>query len=128
VEGVPTAAYLEPASSRVELVVNFGILAAREVSRTEVGTLAEVLLQIVGSATVFTGRRYEFATGAADVAGSEIRIWFPPHTLPEDEAERDALLARVLAEVDRWARTSAAHPPAEGEGLISRIIRGPADR
>jgi hypothetical protein len=112
----------------VELVVNFGILAAREVSRAEVDTLADVLLQIVGSATIFAGHRYEFATGAADVAGSEIRIWFPPHTLPKAEAERDALLARVLAEVDRWARMSAVHPPAEGDDLVSRIIRGSADR
>jgi hypothetical protein len=127
VEGVPTAAFVQ-SEDKVEIVANFGVLAAREVSREEVDRLADALLGIVQSVTVFTGRRYEFTTGAAEVAGSEVRVWFPPHTLPDDDAEREAMLERVLAEVDAWARASAARPPPDGEDLASRIIRGPSDQ
>ena len=123
---VPTAAFVH-SEHRVEIVANFGVLSAREVSREEVDRLAETLLPFVHSVTVFAGRRYDFATGSAEVAGSEVRVWFQPHTLPDDGAEREALLERVLAEVDAWARTSAAHPPAQGEDLASRIIRGRSD-
>lgn len=126
-EGVPTAAVVH-SEHRVEIVVNFGILAAREASRDEVDRLAETLLPIVHAVTVFAGRRYEFATGSAEVAGYEVCVWFQPHTLPDDDAQRGALLERVLAEVDAWARASAARPPAYGDDLASRIIRGPSNQ
>ena len=123
VASVPAAAYLV-SGTEVEIVANFGVLAARDPTRDEIDTLADALLRIVPSFTVFNGRRYEFATGAAEVAGSEVRVSFPPHTLPGDRSEREALIARVLEEVDGWARASAASPPSEGEDLASRIIRG----
>ncbi len=125
-EGVPTAAYVA-SEARVEIVANFGILAAREVSRDEVDKLAEVLLRVVPSVTVFAGRRYEFASGSVEVANSEIRVSFLPHTLPDHGPERDAVIARVLEEVDAWARASAALAPAGGEDLASRIVRGPIE-
>ena len=124
--GVPVAAYVESDAGPV-IVANFGVLATREASRDEIDTLAEALLRIVPSVTVFSGRRYEFAAGAAEVAGPEVRISFQPHTLPDEGPERDATIARVVEQVVAWARAAAANPPTDGEDLAARFVRGGFD-
>ena len=124
--GVPVAAYVDSAAGP-QIVANFGVLAGREASRDEVDTLAEALLRIVTSVTVFTGRRYEYAAGAAEVAGHEVRISFQPHTLPDEGPERDQTVAHILEQVEAWARAAAANPPTEGEDLAARIVRGGFD-
>jgi hypothetical protein len=112
--------------SPLALTVNFGIFAGREAARDDVDKLGEALLALVSGATLFAGRRYEFASGAAEVAAYEVEIRFPEFILPTDAAEHGALVEKLLETVSQWARDCAATPPAEGEDLASRLLRGSA--
>ena len=112
--------------SPLELTVNFGLFAGRETSRGDVDKLGEALLPLVSGVTLFAGRRYEFSRGAAEVAAYEVKIQFPASLLPTEPAELGALIEKLLAAVDHWARDCAASPPAEGEDLAARILRGSA--
>ncbi len=120
----PVAAYVSQ-ESPLELTVNFGIFAGREAFRDDVDRLGEALLALVSGVTLFAGRRYEFAPGAAEVAAYEVEIRFPTFILPTELAEH-ALVDKLLETVGLWARDCAASPPAEGEDLASRILRGSA--
>jgi hypothetical protein len=112
--------------SPLELTVNFGIFAGREASRDDVDRLGEALLALVSGVSLVAGRRYEFAAGAAEVAAYEVEIRFPTFILPTDPAEHKALVEKLLETVSLWARDCAATPPAEGEDLASRLLRGSA--
>jgi len=119
------AAYVSQ-ESPLELTVSFGIFAGREASRDDVDRLGEALLALVSGFSLFAGRRYELARGAAEVANYEVKIRFPTFILPTGSAEHEALLEKLLETVGLWARDCAASPPAEGEDLASRILRGSA--
>jgi hypothetical protein len=125
VDTEPVAAYVSQ-ESPLELTVNFGIFAGREAFRDDVDRLGEALLALVSGVTLFAGRRYEFAPGAAEVAAYEVEIRFPTFILPTETAEHEALVDKLLETVGLWARDCAASPPAEGEDLASRILRGSA--
>jgi hypothetical protein len=122
VDTEPVAAYVSQ-ESPLELTVNFGIFAGREAFRDDVDRLGEALLALVSGVTLFAGRRYEFAPGAAEVAAYEVEIRFPTFILPTEPAEHEALVDKLLETVGLWARDCAASPPAEGEDLASRILR-----
>ena len=121
----PVAAYISQ-ESPLELAVNFGVFAGREAFRDDVDKLGEALLALVSGVTLFAGRRYEFAAGAAEVGAYEVKIRFPKFILPTEPAEHEALVDKLLETVGLWARDCAASPPAEGEDLASRILRGSA--
>ncbi len=121
----PVAAYVSQ-ESPLELTVNFGLFAGREAFRDDVDRLGEALLALVSGVTLFAGRRYEFASGAAEVAAYEVEIRFPTFILPTEPAEHEALVDKLLETVSLWARDCAASPPAEGEDLAARIVRGSA--
>jgi hypothetical protein len=112
--------------SPIQLTVNFGILAKRETSPSEIDKLGEMLLEVVSGVTLFAGHRYEFSQGAAESTAYEVKVDFPPFILPTEKAELDPLVDRLLETVALWAHESAARPPAEGEDLATRIARGPA--
>jgi hypothetical protein len=118
----PIAAYVSN-ESPLELTVNFGIFAGRETSRADIDRLGEMLLALVSGATLFSGRRYEFAQDAAESAAYEVKIQFPPFILPTEKGELEPLVEMLLETVRRWARDCAATPPAEGEDLAARIAR-----
>jgi hypothetical protein len=119
------AAYVSQ-ESPLELTVSFGIFAGREAAREDVDKLGEALLALVSGVSLFAGRRYEFAAGAAEVAAYEVEIQFPTYILPTDPKEHEALVTKLLETVGLWARDCAATPPAEGEDLASRLLRGSA--
>ena len=119
----PIAAYVSQ-ESPLELTVNFGIIAG-EPSRQDVDRLGEALLALVSGVTLFSGWRYEFASGAAEVGAYEVEIRFPPFILPTEAAEHKALVDQLLETASLWARACAANPPAEGEDLASRLLRDP---
>jgi hypothetical protein len=112
--------------SPLEITVNFGILARRETSPSEIDRLGEMLLELVSGVTLFAGHRYEFSQGAAESTAYEVKINFPPFILPTEKAKLDPLVDKLLERVDLWAHESAARSPAEGEDLAARIARGPA--
>jgi hypothetical protein len=119
------AAYISQ-ESPLKLTVSFGIFAGREAAREDVDKLGEALLALVSGVSLFAGRRYEFAAGAAEVAAYEIEIQFPTYILPTDPTEHEALVAKLLETVGLWARNCAASPPVEAEDLASRLLRGSA--
>lgn len=112
--------------SPLELTVNFGIIARRETSRGDIDKLGEMLLALVSGVTLFAGHRYEFAHRAAESMAYEVKIEFPPFLLPEEKAELEPLVDKLLETVRQWASDCAATPPAEGEDLATRIARGPS--
>ena len=119
------AAYISQ-ESPLKLTVSFGIFAGREAAREDVDKLGEALLALVSGVSLFAGRRYEFAAGAAEVAAYEVEIQFPTYILPTDPTDHEALVAKLLETVSLWARDCAASPPVEGEDLASRLLRGSA--
>ena len=119
------AAYISQ-ESPLKLTVSFGIFAGREAARDDIDKLGEALLALVSGVSLFAGRRYEFAAGAAEVAAYEVDIQFPTYILPTDPTEHEALVEKLLETVSLWARDCAATPPAEGEDLASRLLRGSA--
>ena len=121
----PIAAYVSQ-ESPLELTVNFGIFAGREAFRDDVDRLGEALLALVSGVTLFAGRRYEFAPGAAEVTAYEVEIRFPSSIVPAEAAKQEALVDQLVETASLWARDCAARPPAEGEDLASRIVRGPS--
>jgi hypothetical protein len=127
VDAEPAAAYVSQ-ESPLELTVNLGIFAGREASRDDIDKLGKALLALVSGVTLFAGRRYEFALGAAEVAAYEVKIRFPTFILPPEPAAHEALVDKFLETVSLWARDCAASPPAEGEDLAARILRGSATK
>jgi hypothetical protein len=126
VDTEPIAAYVSQ-ESPLELTVNFGILAGRrEPSREDIDRLGEALLALVSEVTLFSGWRYEFAARAAEVAAYEVEIRFPSSIVPAEAAKQEALVDQLVETASLWARDCAASPPAEGEDLASRILRGPS--
>jgi hypothetical protein len=112
----------------LEITVNFGVLAGRDVERKEIETLAEQLSPLVSGVTVIGGHRYEFAVGAAEVSASEVTARFDDFLLPTDRAEREAFVDELVATINQWARAAAATAPAAGEDLASRIARETAHK
>lgn len=118
----PIAAFVSR-EDPLEITVNFGVLAGRELDRAEVDSLGEALLRMVGGFTLFTGRRYEFATGAAEVVAYEARLVFPSFVVDSREGAGRAAVDELLETVTLWARDSTHHPPAGEEDLASRLAR-----
>jgi hypothetical protein len=112
--------------SPLELTVDFGLFAGRDASHDDIGRLGEALLGLVSGVTLFVGRRYEFAHEAAEVAAYQVEIRFPTYILPTEPAEHDALVGKLLEAASTWAHECAATPPAEGEDLAARLLRGSA--
>jgi hypothetical protein len=125
VDPEPIRAYVSQ-ESPLQLSVNFGLFAGRDASHDDIDKLGEALLGLVSGVTLFAGRRYEFSHGTAEVAAYEVEIRFPNYILPTDSTEHDALVRNLLETATVWAHECAATPPAEGEDLAARLLRGSA--
>ena len=112
--------------SPLEITTNFGVFDGRDVAREEIDRLGRELMSLVSGVTLFAGRRYEFAVGAAEVAAYEVHARFDELLLPADRHEREELIGQLLATSSAWAREAAAVPPPTREDLASRIVRGSA--
>jgi hypothetical protein len=119
----PTVAFVSR-DSPLEICVNFGLFAGRELERADVDELAGALLRIVGGVSLFAGRRYELASGAVEVTAYEVRIEFPTFTLPRGSAERQSVVDELVETITLWSRSCALNPPEGGEDLTSRLARG----
>jgi hypothetical protein len=124
VEVAPVVSFVS-SESPLEITINFGLVAGRGAAREDVDRLGRELKLFVSSVTLFAGRRYEFAAGAAEVAADEVRARLDEAVLPAGRAERDALIERLLTTTNAWARAAAAAPPPS-EGLAERFARDAA--
>ena len=122
---VESAASFVSSASPLEITINFGVMAGRDAAREDINMLGEQLMLFVPSVTLFAGRRYEFAAGAAKVAASEVHARFDEAVLPADRAGREVLIEELLAATSAWAH-AASRAPAPGETLAERSARDAA--
>jgi hypothetical protein len=92
---------LESHPPGLEIRVNFGIFAGREVSRREVERLGEVLMPMLEGVSISSEHRYELG-GHSTVALHQVRIEVGPEALPTDEGDIERLRARIAEVTGDW--------------------------
>lgn len=99
------------AKPAIEVRVNFGIFAGREVTPAEIDELARVLLPEVRAVSIVSEQRHEFD---AEVEGSvhQIRIEVAADALP-DGAEVASLATRLATLAEHWAEGCISERHAE---------------
>jgi hypothetical protein len=94
-----------PALPALELCVNFGLFASREVTRAEIDDLARELLTKVVCVTIVSERRYEIGADA-EAAVHQLRVLVQPGALRSDRPDLAELRGRLLEITERWALAS----------------------
>jgi hypothetical protein len=92
-----------PVLPALELCVNFGLFASREVTPAEIDNLASELLTKVARVTIVSERRYEIG---AEAAVHQLRVLIQPGALRSDQPDLAELRGRLLEITERWARAS----------------------
>ena len=96
-----------PPAPAVEIHVNFGVYAGREVTAAEIDNLAEWLLDEVPSVSVISEQRYEIGGGARAVV-HVVRVELAEDQAPAGPYERAVLEERLLERVRYWQRRCIA--------------------
>ena len=91
----------------IEVRVNFGVFAGREVTPAEIDRLAEWLLDEVAAVTIVSEERHEIG-GAVEASVHLVRIEVAPDQTPRSDAERRTLEERLVERADHWARQCIA--------------------
>jgi hypothetical protein len=94
-----------PALPALELCVNFGLFAGRDVTRAEIDDLARELLSKVVRVTIVSERRYEIGADA-EAAVHQLRVLIQPGALRSDQPDLAELRGRLLEITERWALAS----------------------
>ncbi len=94
-----------PALPALELCVNFGLFASREVTSAEINDLARELLTKVARVTIVSERRYEIGADAG-AAVHQLRVQIQPGALRSDHPDLAELRGRLLEITERWALAS----------------------
>jgi hypothetical protein len=111
-EVAPIAFVSEPQpGAAVEVRVNFGIFAGRDVTNAEIDELAELLLPEVPQVSIVAEERHAIDR-EVEVSVHQVRIEIADEAVP---AETDAarLGARVVALAERWADSCISDRHAE---------------
>lgn len=90
-----------PKRPEIEIHVNFGVFAGREVTAAEIDNLADWLLDEVPSISVISEQRHEIGDGVKAVVHF-VRVELSEDQAPADEDERAALESRLLERVRYW--------------------------
>jgi hypothetical protein len=94
-----------PALPALELCVNFGLFASREVTAAEIDDLARELLTKVARVTIVSERRHEIGADA-EAAVHQLRVQIQPGALRSDQPDLAELRGRLLEITERWALAS----------------------
>src|SRR6266508_983806 len=94
-----------PALPALELCVNFGLFASREVTPAEIDDLARELLTKVARVTIVSERHYEIGADA-EAAVHQLRVQIQPGALRSDQPDLAELRGRLLETTARWALAS----------------------
>jgi hypothetical protein len=97
----------------IEIRVNFGIFAGREVTPAEIDRLAQWLLDEVDAVTIVAEERHEIGR-VAEASTHQVRVEIAETGRAMDFTARRRREERVLERVDYWARTCIAERHAEG--------------
>jgi hypothetical protein len=90
----------------LELCVNFGLFAGREVTAAEIDELARELLGKVARVSIISERRYEIGADA-EGAVHQLRVQIAAGVLTSDP-DLAELRGRLLELTERWARACIA--------------------
>lgn len=111
-ELAPIAFVAEPREgAAVEVRVNFGIFAGRDVTRAEIDDLTTLLLQEVSEVSIVSEERHQIDRDV-EVSVHQVRIEIAMDAVPAD-AEIAVLGTRVTALAERWAESCISERHAE---------------
>jgi hypothetical protein len=101
-----------PEAPGLEIRVNFGMFAGREVTAAEIQQLGAELLPEIGEAEIVAEQRFEIGPGSeADV--HQVRIEVPLAALPASDFLIGELAGRLIGIAERWARACIAERRVE---------------
>jgi len=100
----------------LEVRVNFGIFAGRQVTPAEIDELAAFLLDEVGAVTIVAEERHEL-DGKLETSVHLVRIELAQSQLPETDFERRRLEQKLVDRAEHWARSCIAHRHVDGAEL-----------
>jgi hypothetical protein len=111
-ELAPIAFVAEPREgAAIEVRVNFGIFAGRDVTRAEIDDLTTLLLQEVPEVSIVSEERHEIDR-EVEASVHQVRIEITQDALPEN-ADVATLGTRVTALAERWAESCISERHAE---------------
>jgi hypothetical protein len=91
----------------MEICVNFGLFAGRDVTGWEIERLGTWLLDEVDALTAISEQRHEIGrTGGGAI--HQVRVEIAAAQMPETGPERRQLEQRIVERVDHWARVCIA--------------------
>jgi hypothetical protein len=96
----------------LEVRVNFGVFAGREVTPAELDRLAELLLDEVPELSIVSEERHEFDT-QVEASVHQVRIEVASDRVPGDPEQLEELERRLVERADFWARRCIAERHAE---------------
>jgi hypothetical protein len=88
-------------SAALQVLVNFGVFAGREVTRTEIHRLARALLEILPGITIISEVRFEVGV-ESEAELHQVRVEVAHDVLPSAETDVEALRARLAAALIEW--------------------------
>jgi hypothetical protein len=111
-EVAPIAFVAEPsAGAAIEVRVNFGIFAGRDVTRAEIDDLTTLLLEEVPEVSIVSEKRHEIDRDV-EISVHQVRVEIAEDVLPDD-ADVAVLATRVTALAERWAESCISERHAE---------------
>ena len=112
----PIALAAEREAPGLEIVVNFGVFAAREATTAEIDELARAVLVHVEDVSVVSEQRLEVGD-SVEASLHQVRLELDDAVLPPGARERDELRGRLLEVADRWARDCIAERHVDSSEL-----------
>jgi hypothetical protein len=91
----------------LELRVNFGVFAGREVTQAEIDALGKELLEKARHVSIVSERHYEIGADA-ESSVHQLRIEIPSEALPLWECDLPEMRGRLIEVTERWARACIA--------------------
>jgi hypothetical protein len=108
----PIAFVAEPREgAAVEVRVNFGIFAGRDVTRAEIDDLTTLLLEEVREVSIVSEERHEIDRDV-EISVHQVRVEIADDAVPE-EADVATLATRVATLAERWAESCISERHAE---------------
>jgi len=87
----------------IELCVNFGMFAGREVTSAELDALGHELLEKIGEVSIIAEQRHEIGA-LSEASVHQVRVEVPAEALVLWNCELVELRGRLMEVAERWAR------------------------
>ena len=102
-----TLASRTPAAPAVEIRCNFGMFSGRDATPAELDDLARTLLRLVEDVAIVSEQRREVGH-ESEAALHQVCVEVRENELPDDDAEAERLIGRLIQETERWAEVCIA--------------------